>query len=61
MLRRRAMLALDRLLYRQRRISLESTGWWEQLSRATGRDGWEVTRIDGPACLLRRPRLRLPY
>jgi hypothetical protein len=53
-------LALDWLLYRRRHISLDSAGWYEQLALATGRGGWEVARIDGPACLLRRPRFRLP-
>jgi hypothetical protein len=60
MLRLWAVRALDRLLYRRRHLSLDSIDWYEQLSRATGRGGWEVARIDGPDCLLRRPRFRLP-
>ena len=58
----RAWLALivRRMLYRQMSISLASGDWYDRLSRAMRQDGWQVARIDGPSCLLERPRLRLP-
>ena len=50
---------LDRLLYQRTRIWLTSTDWYERLSLATGRDGWQVVRVDGALVQLERPRLRL--
>ena len=52
-------LIFRRVLYRQMSISLASVDWYDRLSRAIRQDGWQVARIDGPSCLLERPRLRL--
>ena len=48
-----------RVLYRQMSISLATTDWYDRLSQAMRQDGWQVARIDGPSCLLERPRLRV--
>ena len=58
--RARIARIIRRVLYRRMSISLASVDWYDRLSRALRHDGWRVARIDGPACLLERPRLRLP-
>ncbi len=52
-------LSLRRVLYRHMSISLGSVDWYDRLSQAMRQDGWQVVRIDGPSCLLKRPRLRV--
>ena len=51
---------IRRVLYRRMTISLTSVGWYDRLTRATIRGGWEVIRADGGLVQLERPRLRLP-
>ena len=52
-------LIVRRALYRQMSISLASADWYDRLSLAMRQDGWQMARIDGPSCLLERPRLRV--
>ena len=47
------------LLYRRKRLWLTSTDWYERLSQALGREGWQVVRVDGALVQLERPRWRL--
>ena len=51
---------IRRVVYRQMTISLASVDWYERLTRATIRGGWEVIRADGALMQLERPRVRLP-
>ena len=51
---------IGRLLYQRKIVRLSSPDWYERLSQATRRGGWQVIRIDGALVQLERPRLRLP-
>ena len=53
-----AVRAIRRVIYQRMTISLVSPSWYDQLARATARDGWEVVRADGTLVQLRRPRFR---
>ncbi len=57
--RSRAGVILGRLLYQRTCLWLTSADWYERLSLATARDGWQVVRVDGALVELERPRLRL--
>ena len=60
MSKRRVLLAMRRVLYRRMAISLAADDWYDRLTHATGRGGWQVIRADGDLVQLERPRLRLP-
>ena len=55
-----AGMLIDWLLYQRKSVRLNSPDWYERLSQATRRGGWQVIRVDGALVQLERPRLRLP-